>query len=360
MSKTVCLITNIPAPYRVPVFDRLYSRLGEKGIELVVLYLSKTEPNRLWKLPDIFHEHRMLPGRVLSAGGFHLHWNPSLISQLDRLKPIVLITCGYDPAMLQGFFWSAWKRVPHISFSDGTLSSERRVGFFRRLSRRTVIKNSSSCVGASLKTLSLFQHYGASAASCFQSCLCVNNSVYSGSVQEKAYDLLYVARIVHGKMPELIVEVMEILRKDYSLEIVGDGNLREWLLSNLRERKVKFDYAGFVQPDIIPKFYQKSRLLLFPTRSDAWGIVANEACAAGVPVLTTESAGAAGELVIDGVNGFVLPPLPHVWAQHIRQLLSDETLYQQMSANAFNRVQPYNYENASLGLLNAILAAINK
>ncbi len=359
MSRVVCLITNIPAPYRIPVFDRLYSKLREQNIDLIVLYLSRTEPNRLWKLPDIWHKHEILPGRVISVGGVYFHWNPSLIKQLNLLKPIAVITCGFDFAMMQGFLWSVLKRVPHISFSDGTLDSESNIGFFRRLTRKIVIKNSHSLVGASLKTLSLFQHYGAARKDCFQSCLCVDNSVYIDRTQKKAFDLLYVARIVRGKMPELIIEIMEALGGDYSLEIVGDGNLRGWFIDTLAQKKVKYNYDGFVQPEFIPRFYQSSSLLLFPTRSDSWGVVANEACAAGVPVLTTESAGVAGELIVHGENGFVLPPLAHVWADHIRLLLSDQKLYQQMSRNAFNSVQSYNYESASSGLLQAVLNTVN-
>ena len=53
----VALLTNIPAPYRVPVYDRLAAELGDN---FRVLYLAPTEPNRQWQLPELKHEHRYL------------------------------------------------------------------------------------------------------------------------------------------------------------------------------------------------------------------------------------------------------------------------------------------------------------
>jgi glycosyltransferase involved in cell wall biosynthesis len=65
----------------------------------------------------------------------------------------------------------------------------------------------------------------------------------------------------------------------------------------------------------LPEVFSKARIFLFPTKFDCWGLVANEACAAGLPVFISPHAGAAGELVKSGINGYVLELDVNVWGE---------------------------------------------
>ena len=47
--------------------------------------------------------------------------------------------------------------------------------------------------------------------------------------------------------------------------------------------------------------------LVFPSAIDAWGLIVNEAMAAGLPVIVGAESGCAQDLVQDGVNGFLVP-----------------------------------------------------
>jgi glycosyltransferase involved in cell wall biosynthesis len=96
---------------------------------------------------------------------------------------------------------------------------------------------------------------------------------------------------------------------------------------------------------------------LFPTLWDPWGVVANEACAAGVPVLVSNIAGAAGELVRDGENGFVMPLDLERWVDAAVRLLTDESLYAAMSVRCRELVGEYGYDNAARGIAQAVRAA---
>ena len=59
----LAIVTNIPAPYRVPVYNRL---AAADGIELHVFYSVELEPDRNWDLPDFKHAHTYLKGRIYS------------------------------------------------------------------------------------------------------------------------------------------------------------------------------------------------------------------------------------------------------------------------------------------------------
>ena len=67
-------------------------------------------------------------------------------------------------------------------------------------------------------------------------------------------------------------------------------------------------FSGFVHREELPEIYAFADALIFPTHSDPWGLVVNEAMACNVPVILTSVAGCASDLVQDGENGFVIPP----------------------------------------------------
>lgn len=104
-----------------------------------------------------------------------------------------------------------------------------------------------------------------------------------------------------------------------------------------------------------------SRLLLFPTLKDPWGLVANEALASGVPVLISSVAGAAEELVIDGFNGFVLDNYNvDKWSLKVNEILTNTYLENKMSINATNSVTDFSFSSAAEGIYRAVMFSLIK
>jgi len=103
----------------------------------------------------------------------------------------------------------------------------------------------------------------------------------------------------------------------------------------------------------LPDFYAQSRLLLLPTLGDCWGVVINEAMAAGTPVITTEWTAAAGELVLHGRNGYVFPLDVDAWVSAATDLLSSDSTWEAFSRCARQTVSEFNYDRAAAGILDA-------
>jgi glycosyltransferase involved in cell wall biosynthesis len=355
------MVTNIPAPYRIPVYENL-ARIP--GCSLTLVYCSGSEPDRAWKLPEGSFDKVFLKERFVTVQGRFIHCNPDVWGHLKVLRPDVIITTGYNPTHLLAYAYARLHGVAHVVMTDGTFKSEATLKATHRFIRRRVFAGSRAFVGASDGAFELFDSYGIDRAKVFKSHLCANNDAFeAASGAPKQYDLLFCGRMVAVKNPHFVMDVAQALAKRLgrrvSLAYVGSGDLEAAIRerANAASDNVDVQFLGFAQQAELPARYAAARLFLFPTSWDPWGVVANEACAAGVPVLVTAEAGAAKELIQDGVNGYILPLQLEAWVDACERLLTDESLYARQAAAAKRLVQPYNYMAAAQGIWDAVRMA---
>lgn len=97
----------------------------------------------------------------------------------------------------------------------------------------------------------------------------------------------------------------------WDLVLMGDGPLRAELEAKRAALGLQSTahFPGFKQYDDLPTFYGLASAFILPSTSEQWGLVVNEAMAAGLPVLVSNACGAAEELVVEGQNGFTFDPL---------------------------------------------------
>ena len=121
---------------------------------------------------------------------------------------------------------------------------------------------------------------------------------------------LFSGQLVERKGVNVLLNAFNRLsaeRKDVALIILGDGALRERLETSVStDCRDRVHVVGHIPYPGIPAYFKAADVFVFPSRYDGWGVVINEACAAGLPVITTSAVGAARDLVVDGYNGFVL------------------------------------------------------
>lgn len=117
--------------------------------------------------------------------------------------------------------------------------------------------------------------------------------------------LLCVARFSPEKnLPELIRAFQESrLSGSHRLRIIGGGSQREELEGLIRDPD-RVELRDWVRYEDLPAEYARARYFILPSRFEPWGLVVNEAMAAGLPVVVSEACGCEPDLVRDD-NGFV-------------------------------------------------------
>lgn len=357
----VAILTNIPAPYRVKVFERLV----DFDIDLTVIFCAKMERNRSWKLPKFNFRHIFLKERVFEKNDIFVHNNFDVFFELNKLKPDIVITSGFNPTHLYAFIWAKLNRSKHICMTDGTVASESGLSYLHKLIRNIVFCGSHAFIAASKGGIKLYESYSVPKGFIFQSHLCANNDNFFNKIplESREFDVLFSGQFHERKMPFLFSEICGLLVKKRGrcrALLIGDGPLRDDFLNSLTQKGVEFHYAGFIDQDNLPNYYSNSKVLLFTTRMDPWGVVTNEAMAAGTPVVTSPYAGVANELVINKVTGAVCELEAQVWCDSVEKLLDDPAYWLDCSNNARNIVATYNYENAAKGIVSACKFSLKK
>ncbi|MDO8294133.1 MAG: glycosyltransferase family 4 protein [Gallionella sp.] len=358
----VAMVTNIPVPYRLPVFEHVASA---PGIEFCAFFCSGREPDREWDLAVSRFKQVFLREKFINFRGRFIHVNLDLWGKLRAFRPDVVITTGFNPTHLLAYVYARLHRARHIAMTDGTYQSETKLSSIHRWVRQRVYAGTQAFIGASDGSFALFRRYGIEPRRMFKSHLCANNvAFFNAPPVEKRFDFIFCGRFVAVKNPLFAIEVARCvsqrLGRKVSILFVGSGEMEPEMraASAAVTQQVESVFAGFSRQDELPQLYGSARILLFPTQWDPWGVVANEACAAGLPILVSPVAGSAGELIRDRENGFVLPLDIQQWTDANVRLLSDIDLYESMSARGRALVQEYSFENAAAGIVNAVRMSV--
>ncbi|PIS19703.1 MAG: hypothetical protein COW19_02540 [Zetaproteobacteria bacterium CG12_big_fil_rev_8_21_14_0_65_55_1124] len=121
---------------------------------------------------------------------------------------------------------------------------------------------------------------------------------------------IYVGRLWEGKGLNYLLEAYKRMlpnTSDVSLLIVGDG-VDETRYREMARGVQGVKFAGFIQERDLPEYYAVADVMVFPTLGDPYGLVVEEAMAAGLPVICTEAAGDIRLRLPEAIAGFIVPP----------------------------------------------------
>lgn len=360
---TLALVVNEPPPYRIPVFNRVAEA---SGLKLQVIFCCQREPNRFWDLPTMVFDPIFLRERITTVHGRYIHNNPDVWTTLSRVRPDVVIGNGFNPTHLYSMAWCGLHQRPYVPMTDGTLHSERGLSRLHRTIRRWAYRSAKTFIAASNGGFALYQSYGVPHSACVRSCLCTDIERFKPITSRAAppYDFIFSGRLEPGKRPDFAMAVAarsaQLLMRKTRLLFVGSGSLEDSLRTMAARYADRVDvlFNGFAAQSELPALYRSAKIFLFPTEADVWGVVANEACACGLPVIVSPHAGVADELVVDGRNGFVRELTLEPWADAAATLLSNEALREAYGQRSRVMVETYTFDQAAQGIIDAVDMAL--
>jgi glycosyltransferase involved in cell wall biosynthesis len=371
MKKRLVIITEIIAPYRIPVFNALTRR---DDVDPYIIFLSETDSSlREWEIPkqEIEFSYEVLPSFRRRLGKYNVLVNRGVTRALRDSSPDVLICGGYSyVASWQAASWCRRNQVPLVLWVEST-SRDRRRGYrgvehlkkrFITLSDRFVVPGRSAA--------EYLRTFGVTSDSIYHAPNAVDTELFATTplmhtkpdprLPERFF--LYVGRLVREKGVFDLLAAYEKLtpevRDKFGLVVAGNGVERSHLEQRARSiRPGTIVFTGFQQKDELASLYARAHALIFPTHSDPWGLVVNEAMACGLPIIATSVAGCVADLVEDGWNGRITPSgNVSQLAAAMDSLAHNPEAREAMSANSRARSRKYSPEACAHGLAQAATA----
>ena len=327
MKRRVVLLTEIIAPYRIPVFNVLAAR---DDINLHVIFLSETDPTlRQWLVhkDEIRFTYEVLSSVRRRVGSYSFLLNRGLTKALDRAHPEVIICGGYNYiASWQALRWANRNTVPFILWTESTSLDQRNHHSWIEALKRWFLTHCEGFLVPGLSSRNYLRELGVPDDSIFTAPNAMDLGFFTEAAREAKINaatirqefslperyFLNVGRLVPIKgVIELLNAYAKLdadVRARVGLVLVGDGALKAELTRKaalISPGTVRF--PGFLQKDRLPEIYALADAFVFPTLSDPWGFVVNEAMACGLPIIASDVAGCVADLVHDGENGMIVP-----------------------------------------------------
>jgi glycosyltransferase involved in cell wall biosynthesis len=365
----VVIITNMMSFYRLDLFNELAK---DQGIDLHCIFASEREENqRTWEIKkdQLNFSYSILQSTQVTqkAKGIHeqriIHIPRGLKSVLKARRPDVIIGAEYNPVVLRAFFYARFHKIPYISWSDGTLDSERAISFIQKQIRKFICKRSAALLASSSLTVQAQEAYGAEPGRIFTSLLTVNVKDFQKRVMEVHTEqnsiptILFCGYLIKLKGISCMLRALTMVDKPWKLVLVGSGEEEEALRHEVDELGLggRVEFAGYKKRDEIAACYAQADIFVFPTLKEAFGLVLVEALAAGLPLVCSYHAGAVHDVLEDEKNGFVIDPeATGDFAAAIDKLIGDRELISQMSEKSLEISEKFTLEEVVKGFKSAI------
>jgi glycosyltransferase involved in cell wall biosynthesis len=369
------IITEIIAPYRIPAFNALAER---REVDLHVVFLSENDPTlRQWRIykDEIKFFYQILPSWRYRSGQHFILLNWGMISQLNRINPNVVLSGGYNYlASWQAAYWAKKQRVPFILWSESTSFDRRQSYKPVELMKKHFLDYCSTFVVPGKSSSDYLLKLGVERNRVCTAPNSIDNELFSRAANAARQNelqtrtrhrlpsryFLYVGRLVKEKgvfdLLQAYAQLEVELRRKVGLVFAGSGSDHRELESRALEISdgcIRF--LDFVHREDLPEIYALAESLIFPTHSDPWGLVVNEAMACSLPIVCTGVAGCASDLVEHGWNGFIVETGDvSGLSREMTKLAENSALRMQMSARSRQRIEAYSPPAWAEGIVQAI------
>lgn len=373
----VVILTNIPTPYRIPLFNRVAVELAAQQQRLHVLFAMPTYHRRQWEnvLAEAQFDYTVMNLPAVPFSHEHVAAIPrGLSKKLKALHANCLVVGGFNLMAMLGARHAMRHRFPYLIWSGETQreASRRRGRLLRTWLRRPLMQHAAGFIAYGSQAREYLLALGAAQKKIKIAINCVDTDFFQHSVSvyrrqpqtsnEGQTRLLFVGHLQRRKGLEFLLHALaKCPAQNVSLDVVGDGPELEscqQLAAKLHLSHVTFH--GFKQKDDLPKHYAAANVFVFPSLQEIFGLVMVEAAAAGLPIIASEFAGGASDVVEHEKNGYLIDPTNvDNLAEHIKELAQNPAKRQRMGEQSLVKIkESVNIQKSAQGFVQAILSCL--
>lgn len=328
MKYAVCF-TNF-GPYHLARLRALATRLAARGDRLIAYEVADGERLYPWERTEVdepFERVVLFQGRALedlTAGACA----EAMAEALERDRPDAVAAVGYvRPESLAILKWGRRNRVPTILMSESQAVDRPRSWYKEVVKSRRVRRfDAALCGGASHRDYLV--ELGLPADRIALGYNAVDHDFYAASADAwrdrpgsregmpAGPFFLSVCRFAPEKNLIRLVEAFARYRAaggTWDLVLCGDGPQAIEVAGAIARSgcDAAIHRPGFLQADALSRWYAHAGAFVLASTSEPWGLVANEAAAAALPLLLSSRCGCAGTLVPEprGATGARFDPL---------------------------------------------------
>lgn len=368
-------------PYHLARLNAAAEILRHEGFHLKGLEIAGQDEIYSWepiRTETTFERQTLFPNNRYEAVGRRQLWS-AISGNLDGLQPATVAICGYvDPAAQTILAWCRFRGRPAILMSDSKADATTWRHFWKKPPKRFLVSLFSAALCAGSPQLAYLEQLGMERERIFLGYDAVDNDYFCQGAEsarrepEQARQLpgleltkpffLTSARFIRCKNLPGLLDAYRIYRQQiepdqaWRLVIIGDGPERHHLEQIIQRSNIpETCLPGFRQLDELPAYYGLAGAFILPSWRDQWGLVVNEAMAAGLPVLVSEGCGCVPDLIDPGRTGYRFDPADiSGLAQLMIQVSSDNFDRQAMGAAAQAHISHWGPDRFAKGLLAAV------
>lgn len=375
MKKKVILLTEIISPYRIPVFNEIAKELGGG---FLALFFSETVREREWKVNKaaIKFNYKVLPSVSFrrKKDYFPCFFSPTLFYTLIQNSPEVIIIGGYHhPSSLLAIIYAKLFRKRVILWCESNKYEQRSYHPLKEAYKRWYVKNCNAYIAPGKASCEYLVSLGAENRIIYIAPNAVDNDYFNQACSKYRQNkealkksrnypdkiILYVGRLIDKKGIFDLLKAFQIIsdkQSDIGLLLVGSGEKEKHYKDFCKNNQIKnIFFTGFLQQEELPLYYGLSDVFVLPTHSDPWGLVLNEAMACGLPVISSDAAGGAQDLIIHRENGYIFKMGDiNKLVGCLKDILGDEQKRTKMGDYSLGIIKGYSPLRCAQGFIQAI------
>jgi glycosyltransferase involved in cell wall biosynthesis len=288
----------------------------------IVFFIIDYVPHQLLSIKSIakidkveimaFHVQKFidyLPENIPNFISHHYLSKPKdeILNDLKDFNPNIVITAGW---MIQEYNWLCQKirkciDIPVVAMTDTPWYGRWRQKIHSLISPFYTQKMFTHLWVAGIKQYDYARKLGFKNDHIIFNCLSADLDVFNKVDIDKKKsnypkNFIFIGRFIEIKGLRNLMEAWSLIqdKKEWTFTLIGSGEMKKELVDN-----GNFIVKDHISQDLLINEMQNSGCFVLPSLREPWALVIHEAAAAGLPIVCTETCGAASHFVINNYNG---------------------------------------------------------